>query len=670
MAELEEIHLSSSGDEREEHSGGEEDEGKCKHTAEPPRNIRKNPSVFNLIEAAQYGHLERCRHLVETEGANVSLSDSEGITPLHWASINNRFAVASYFIQKGANVNAVGGELQSAPIHWAARQGHLGMVILLMRYGANPEILDKEGLNCLHISAQFGFTSIVAYLVTHPRFPIDINCLDSEGRTPLMLASLRCYSYDPARLLISLGASLSIVDNKQNAATHHGAESANYFAVRLLCQAGAPVDLQNNEGKTPYDLAVSSQNKNCIEVITVEMKKRSPQNIWDTITRNPRIAWWMMLFMPAVALGIMAYLGVVCPNWWSYMISTSICSWFIKQFILLYLPVSPEDNPMAFGLVWGTKFWLYLAVFAYLVPTGIVTNVFYLFLLSIVMVYTFYKTWRSDPGYIPKTLIPKEEYRNIFRLCEEGKFSAGSFCTSCLARRPIRSKHCPACKRCVARFDHHCPWVDNCIGLRNHKMFLCYLLCLIIMLIWGLKASLAYMFHFSHVDSTQNIILRGWHYISSDPFIGFIFLMSLLHFTWVYLLLVSQIFQLFCQGMTTNEKRNAHRYEHFLKLGGLSPFHRGACANCGDFFGFTCCNTKEEKSVDWTKTYDIPKNLNPLSVDIDDDSEPTVKIPMPYTSNTQLSSYSYDNNNTQRSGEGTGSGEQSDIEISEPVKQS
>ena len=40
------------------------------------------------------------------------------------------------------------------------------------------------------------------------------------------------------------------------------------------------------QGKTPYDLAVSSQHKTCIEMISVEMKKRSPQGLWDTITRN------------------------------------------------------------------------------------------------------------------------------------------------------------------------------------------------------------------------------------------------------------------------------------------------------------------------------------------------------------------------------------------------
>lgn len=34
----------------------------------------------------------------------------------------------------------------STPIHWATRQGHLSMVILLLRYGANPETLDAEGV--------------------------------------------------------------------------------------------------------------------------------------------------------------------------------------------------------------------------------------------------------------------------------------------------------------------------------------------------------------------------------------------------------------------------------------------------------------------------------------------------------------------------------------------
>lgn len=63
-------------------------------------------------------------------------------------------------------------------------------------------------------------------------------------------------------------------------------------------------------------------------------------------------------------------------------------------------------------------------------------------------------------------------------------FEPSSFCSGCLVRRPIRSKHCSVCDRCVARFDHHCPWVGNCIGLKNHTYFMGFLWMLLIMCGW------------------------------------------------------------------------------------------------------------------------------------------------------------------------------------------
>lgn len=50
-----------------------------------------------------------------------------------------------YYITKGADVNAIGGDLNSTPLHWATRQGHIPMVILLMQHRADPSILDGEG---------------------------------------------------------------------------------------------------------------------------------------------------------------------------------------------------------------------------------------------------------------------------------------------------------------------------------------------------------------------------------------------------------------------------------------------------------------------------------------------------------------------------------------------
>ena len=49
-------------------------------------------------------------------------------------------------------------------------------------------------------------------------------------------------------------------------------------------------------------------------------------------------------------------------------------------------------------------------------------------------------------------------------------------CPDCCTIRTSRSRHCSVCNHCVERFDHHCPWINNCVGLRNHNSFLFYIL--------------------------------------------------------------------------------------------------------------------------------------------------------------------------------------------------
>ncbi|CAG7674134.1 unnamed protein product [Allacma fusca] len=82
----------------------------------------------------------------------------------------------------------------------------------------------------------------------------------------------------------------------------------------------------------------------------------------------------------------------------------------------------------------------------------------------------------SDPGIVPlpQSRIDFSDYHAKER-SEEGEGN-WTICNRCEAYRPPRAHHCRICNRCIRRMDHHCPWINNCVGEWNQKYFMQFLI--------------------------------------------------------------------------------------------------------------------------------------------------------------------------------------------------
>jgi len=248
--------------------------GRCEKIADITRDkYGRTP----LHYAAYCGNVVAVKRLLRS-GANPNAADEIGQTPLHMA---NRFDVATILLKHGADPNIKTKHDGRTPLHYAAADGYLTIVSILLKYGAIVDVKDNYGKTPLYLATNNAHTDVVSYLLKKRANP---NTQDEKwNKTPLHLASynneiiiaklLLRYGADPnirdvfrktplhyarghelATLLIRSGADPNARDVYDRTPLHYAVEERNIDVIKALLRH-ADLTVEDREGKTPMDLA-------------------------------------------------------------------------------------------------------------------------------------------------------------------------------------------------------------------------------------------------------------------------------------------------------------------------------------------------------------------------------------------------------------------------------
>ncbi|KAH7301456.1 hypothetical protein KP509_23G027700 [Ceratopteris richardii] len=192
-----------------------------------------------------------------------------------------------------------------------------------------------------------------------------------------------------------------------------------------------------------------------------------------------------------------------------------------------------------------------------------------------------------DPGIVPRnahppepedepgsssdwsgSMTPKLRLPRTKDLTINGVVVKVKYCDTCMLYRPPRCSHCSICNNCVERFDHHCPWVGQCIGRRNYPHFFGFVL----------STTLLCFFVFSMCALRIKRLMDGhppltvWRALQKSPASGFLMAYTFLASWFVGGLTVFHLY-LMSTNQTTYENFR-YRYEKRI-----NPFNEGMLRN-------------------------------------------------------------------------------------------
>eukprot|EP00347_Sterkiella_histriomuscorum_P016348 403353536 len=188
---------------------------------------------------------------------------------------------------------------------------------------------------------------------------------------------------------------------------------------------------------------------------------------------------------------------------------------------------------------------------------------FILALLNLATTYFALISAFSNPGIIPRLNFDMKMLTDISETRTKNSYYLGiykghsmlrmKFCNTCQIYRPPRATHCNSCDNCVHEFDHHCKWLGNCIGNRNYKSFLWFLVTLSFLSIYCAFVSLLHLTIVSRNRQSEQLTRRLQLTFIEFPVMSLVCFLGVGTFIFV-LILIQFHLRLIYRGIRTYEK--------------------------------------------------------------------------------------------------------------------